>query len=69
MVGITVNGQPREVPAGASLEEMICHLGLGEGRLALERNLELVPRAQWATVRVEAGDRFEIVHFVGGGRA
>jgi thiamine biosynthesis protein ThiS len=46
---------------------LLTHLGLRPERVALERNLEILPRAQWAETRVQAGDRLEIVHLVGGG--
>lgn len=67
MVTIEVNGEPREVPKGLSVNELIAHLGLTANRLAIERNLELLPRARWGTTVVSGNDRFEIVHLVGGG--
>ena len=67
MVTIQVNGEPREVPKGLNVTELIAHLGLTANRLAIERNLELLPRAQWGTTVVSENDRFEIVHLVGGG--
>jgi sulfur carrier protein len=67
MVTIQVNGEPREVPKGLSVTELVAHLGLTANRLAIERNLELLPRAQWGTTVVSGNDRFEIVHLVGGG--
>ena len=67
MVTIQVNGEPREVPKGLNVTELVAHLGLTANRLAIERNLELLPRALWGTTVVSGNDRFEIVHFVGGG--
>jgi sulfur carrier protein len=67
MVTIQVNGEAREVPNGLSVTELIAHLGLTANRLAIERNLELLPRGQWGTTVVSRNDRFEIVHLVGGG--
>jgi thiamine biosynthesis protein ThiS len=67
MVSIQVNGEPREVPTGLSVTELVAHLGLTANRLAIERNLELLPRPQWGTTVVSGNDRFEIVHLVGGG--
>ena len=64
---ITVNGDPRRVPDGLSVAELVRHLGLGEGPVAVEINRALVPRAEHATHAVSAGDVVEIVHFVGGG--
>ena len=66
-MAIQVNGEPREVPKGLNVTELVAHLGLTANRLAIERNLELLPRAQWGTTVVSANDRFEIVHLVGGG--
>ena len=66
-LAIRVNGEERRVPAGVSIAGMLCGLGLDPLRVAVERNLEVVPRSTLDTVRVEDGDRFEVVHFVGGG--
>lgn len=67
MVTIQVNGEPREVPQGLNVAQLVAELGLTANRLAIERNLEIVPRSRWGTTPVSAGDRFEIVHLVGGG--
>ncbi len=64
---VTINGESREIPGQPTLVELIEHLGLTDGPVAIERNREIVPRAQHAQVRLEAGDVLEIVHFVGGG--
>ena len=64
---VEVNGEPREVPPGLNVKQLVVHLGLTANRLAVERNLEILPRAQWETTPVAPGDRFEIVHLVGGG--
>ena len=66
-VGIRVNGEHRRVSAGICLAEMVQGLGLDPVRVAVERNLEIVPRSSLGEVRVEDGDQYEIVHFVGGG--
>lgn len=63
---IVLNGSRREV-AAASLAELIAEMGWGEARIAVERNLELVPRRQWSNTALAAGDRIEVVHMVGGG--
>ncbi len=65
-IPVTVNGEPREVPPGLTVSALLQHLGV-PGNAAVERNLELVPRAQHPTTAVEAGDTFEVVHLVGGG--
>jgi sulfur carrier protein len=66
-LGIRVNGEHRRVPGGISIAEMVNSLGLDPLRVAVERNLEIVPRSTLGEVCVEDGDDFEIVHFVGGG--
>ena len=64
---IQLNGEAREVPEGLNVSGLLAHLGLNPARVAIERNLDILPRAQWQTTFVSAGDRFEIVQFVGGG--
>jgi thiamine biosynthesis protein ThiS len=64
---ITVNGQHRRVPKGISVADLALELGLEPARVAVERNLEIVPRSTLADVVIEDGDDFEIVTFVGGG--
>ena len=64
---IQLNGEQREVPDGLTVSALLSHLGLNPARVAIERNLEILPRAQWGTTAVAAGDRYEIVQFVGGG--
>lgn len=66
-LAIRVNGEPRRIPGGLSVSQMLSELGLDPLRVAVERNLEVVPRSRLAEVLVEDGDVFEVVHFVGGG--
>jgi thiamine biosynthesis protein ThiS len=66
-VTIQVNGEPREVPTGLNVAQLVAHLGLTANRLAVEQNLEILPHARWSTTPVSGGDQFEIVHLVGGG--
>ena len=66
-LGIRVNGEQRRVPRGLSIAQMLGELGLDPLRLAVERNLEVVPRASLGEVMVADGDSFEVVNFVGGG--
>jgi thiamine biosynthesis protein ThiS len=66
-ITISVNGEPRSAQAGTSVADLLRELGLDGGRVAIERNLEILPRPQWVQTLVEPGDRFEIVQFVGGG--
>jgi thiazole synthase len=65
--GVIINGEHRRVPAGTSLAQLIAEVGLDPQRVAVERNLEIVPRSTFGEVIVEDGDAYEIVHFVGGG--
>ena len=66
-VSITVNGEHKRVSAGLSLAGLATELGLIPEKIAVERNMEVVPRSTLAEVMVEDGDDLEIVHFVGGG--
>jgi sulfur carrier protein len=66
-ISVLINGERREVPAGVNVARLLTHLGIAATRVAIERNLDLLPRAQWETTSVAAGDRYEIVHLVGGG--
>lgn len=66
-LGIRVNGEHRRVPGGVSIAEMLNEIGIDPRKVAVERNLEIVPRSTLGEVCVEDGDDYEIVHFVGGG--
>ncbi len=66
-LSVKVNGEHRRVPGGITLVQMLSELGLDPLRVAVERNLDIVPRSSLGEVRVEDGDDYEIVHFVGGG--
>lgn len=65
--GVIINGERRRVAGRTSLAELIAEIGLDPLRVAVERNMEIVPRSTFETVIVEDGDDYEIVHFVGGG--
>lgn len=67
-LSVTVNGERRRVASGLSVADLISsELGLDPLRVAVERNVEVVPRSTLGQVKVEDGDDYEIVHFVGGG--
>ncbi len=66
-VQIVVNGDRRSVPPGLYVSGLLVHLGITANRVAIERNSDILPRAAWDETAVSAGDRFEIVHLVGGG--
>ena len=64
---VVVNGEPREVPAGATVETLLAALGLAGRPVAVERNREIVPRSVHGATPLAEGDRVEIVTMVGGG--
>jgi sulfur carrier protein len=66
-VQLQINGEVRDLPLGLNVAELLAHLGIASNRVAIERNLTILPRDQWDQTAVSAGDRYEIVHLVGGG--
>ena len=66
-VRVQVNGENREFAAGTTVPQLLEQLGLDPGRVAIECNLQILPKGKWEETKVAAGDRFEIVQFVGGG--
>jgi thiamine biosynthesis protein ThiS len=66
MTKILLNGEETEVLA-ANVMALIEQIGIDPRKVAVERNLEIVPKSAYVATPIEAGDRFEIVHFVGGG--
>ena len=62
-----INGEPRDFPDGLTVAGLVAHLGMKPDRVAVELNLEIVPRANWEATSLKADDKLEIVHFVGGG--
>lgn len=64
-----INGEQREFSDGLTVAALVTQLGMKPDRVAVELNLEIVPRTQWDTTALKHGDKLEIVHFVGGGRA
>lgn len=64
---VTINGEGRDVPEGISVAALLEHLGMKGDLVAIERNLDILPRSQWRETWVQPNDSFEIVHFVGGG--
>ena len=67
-ITITLNGEPRSIATGTTIAALAAELGLNPAKVAVERNLEIVPRSTLADVVIGDGDRLEIVHFVGGGQ-
>ena len=66
-ITIRLNGQDRDVEEGLTLDQLLRRLDLPDRRVAVERNLHVVPRERYGATPVEAGDRLEIVTLVGGG--
>jgi sulfur carrier protein len=64
---ITLNGQTHEAPAGSSVAELLAALEIAAKHVAVEVNLEIVPRSRLAEHPLHAGDRVEVVTLVGGG--
>jgi len=64
---VEINGEPKTIPDGLDVAGMLGHLGLDPRMVVVERNRDILRREQLAGVIVAAGDRFELVHFVGGG--
>ncbi len=67
MITITVNGEQRAAQAGSTVTDLLREMGLDSGRVAIERNLEILSRPDWQKTSIQPGDRYEIVQFVGGG--
>ena len=67
LMKLQINGDQRELPDGLSLAALVEHLGMKPDRVAVELNLEIVPRTNWQAIQLKDGDKLEIVHFVGGG--
>jgi thiazole synthase len=68
-LNVTLNGEARALAAGLTVKTMLQSLGLDPAKIAVERNLQIVPRSTYDQVPVAEGDHFEIVHFIGGGNA
>jgi len=66
-IQVSVNGEPLRVPSGSTVADVLRRLSLDRARVAVEHNLRVVPRAEHASLRLNHGDRLEIVTFVGGG--
>ena len=66
-VAISVNGQERELPGGATIAELVSELAPEARMVAVEKNGEIVPRQRWTETSIADGDRIELVRFVQGG--
>ena len=66
-ITITLNGERFSTAAQTTLSSLVEQLGMAQGRIAIERNREIVPRSEHAATALENGDVIEIVHAIGGG--
>ena len=66
-ISIFVNGELRKIAPQASVTQLLETLEIHGGRVAIERNRQILPRAEWIETTISDGDQFEIVQFVGGG--
>jgi len=66
---VTINGEERSLNGALSVRDLLSSLGMDPAKIAVERNLEIVPRSTYGEVALAHGDRLEIVHFIGGGNA
>lgn len=66
-LALILNGEPRSLEDVGTVAELVAALGLDARKVAVERNLEIVPRSAYGHTSLSSGDRVEIVHFIGGG--
>ena len=66
-MNITVNGDPLEVPLGHTLANLVMDLDVGDQRIAIEVNEQIVPRSTYETYNLQPGDHVEVVTAIGGG--
>ncbi len=64
---LTINGEQRDFTASLTVEQLLQNIGLDPRKVAVERNLEVVPKSRYQATPLDDGDRIEIVHFIGGG--
>lgn len=67
LLSVTVNGEVRQMAFGATVVSLLADLGLDPTKVAVERNLGIVPKSTYAATALLDGDSLEVVHFVGGG--
>ena len=65
-MNIQLNGEQKDV-AATTVSELVLELGLEKRMLAVERNMEVVPKSEYADTKLVEGDRLEVVHMIGGG--
>ena len=67
LLRLQLNGEPYQLPEGATVLDLVAGLGRDPRTVAVERNGDIVRRAEYGATRLEEGDRLEVVHFVQGG--
>jgi sulfur carrier protein len=68
MTAVTLNGEPRELPAGATVATVVRELGADGRGVAVALDGEVVPRAEWGSTEVREGQQLEVLRAVQGGR-
>jgi sulfur carrier protein len=66
-VTVVVNGQPHELPAGATVADAVAQVAVDARRVAVARNAEVIPRSAWPTTTLREGDRLEVLTAIQGG--
>ena len=66
-MNIKVNGENIEISDPLTINGLLKHIGLDDRKVAIERNLEIVPKSNYSVTNIADGDQIEIVHFIGGG--
>ena len=66
-LSVTVNGTAMELPKGMTIQGLLEHLEIEPHLVAVEQNLEIVPKSEYAVRTISQGDTLEVVHFIGGG--
>lgn len=65
---LIINGEDHDdLPDGLTVSALIAHLGLPERKIAIERNLAVIPKSQFGDIVLQNHDKLEIIHFIGGG--
>ncbi len=67
MIDIELNGEARKLSAVTTVTQLLAQLGLADKRVAVEYNLDILPKSQHPDTELKTGDRIEIVHAIGGG--
>lgn len=64
---LILNGDKKDIPDGATVASFLAELGVPEKGVAVERNLEIIPKSAYASTYLQEGDQLEVIQFVGGG--